>query len=164
MTKPFNIRQAGRDDTAVLTDIIRQSYQTVALDFNLTPENCPKHPSNCTGEWIKSDLDRGVIYYILLEGGRPLGCAALEKADPKTCYLERLAVMPEVRHKGYGKLLVDFIIEKARICKAKTLGAGIIDEQAVLKQWYRGLGFKAVGTKKFDHLPFTVGFMRIDLS
>ena len=164
MKNALSIRQANPEDKTVLADIIRRAYRTVADDFNLTTDNCPKHPSNCTADWIIRGLDRGVVYFLLMQDQTPVGCAALEKADTDTCYLERLAVLPHARHKGFGKKLVNHIIGRAKIYKAKTVGIGIIEEQTVLKQWYKDLGFKAVGTKKFDHLPFTVGFMQIDPS
>lgn len=58
----YNIRKAGQDDIPSLTQIIRHAYKDVAQQFGLTPQNCPKHPSNCTDKWVQSDLDRGVIF------------------------------------------------------------------------------------------------------
>jgi len=40
---------------------------------------------------------------------------------------------------------------------------GIIEENAVLKSWYRQNGFVSAGTAVFPHLPFTVGFLRREL-
>jgi hypothetical protein len=39
------------------------------------------------------------------------------------------------------------------------ISIGIIEENTVLKRWYSNNGFIHLGTKTFDHLPFTVGFM-----
>ena len=36
---------------------------------------------------------------------------------------------------------------------------GILEENKVLKEWYIKNGFVCNGTRKFEHLPFTVGFM-----
>lgn len=47
MTDKIIIREADIADITLLSSIIRNSYQTVAVRFGLTPENCPKHPSNC---------------------------------------------------------------------------------------------------------------------
>ena len=163
MKKRIHIQKATRKDAVILADIIRKSYQTVAHDFCLTPDNCPKHPSNCTPDWITRDLDRGVSYHLCLNDNTPVGCAALERAGNDTVYLERLAVLPGYRHQGIGEQLVAFIIKKAKNGQATTLGIGIIDEQEILKHWYRGLGFKMTGTRKFGHLPFTVGFMELTL-
>jgi len=44
-----------------------------------------------------------------------------------------------------------------------ALEIGIIEENEVLKNWYLANGFHPAGTKRFPHLPFTVGFMRRDL-
>lgn len=157
------IQKAMDTDTCILSGLIRASYQDVAQRFNLTRKNCPKHPSNCKDDWIKKDLDRGVTYYILFKEGIPAGCVAMEKAESQTCFLERLAVLPEFRHKGLGRKLVTHILDMAEKINAKTVSIGIIAKQENLKIWYETLGFVYVATKKFDHLPFQVGFMKIDL-
>jgi hypothetical protein len=36
---------------------------------------------------------------------------------------------------------------------------GIVEDDTVLKNWYTANGFTHTGTKRFGHLPFTVGFM-----
>ena len=95
MKNDAHILEADKSDMRILSDIIVNSYKTVAQKFDLTPENCPKHPSNCTVEWIQNDIKRGVIYYKLLHQEKVTGCVALEKASSETCYLERLAVLPE---------------------------------------------------------------------
>lgn len=46
---------------------------------------------------------------------------------------------------------------------AKKLGIAIIEENTVLKDWYILNGFTPTGSKKFEHLPFTVGFLEINI-
>ncbi|MCP3875046.1 MAG: GNAT family N-acetyltransferase [Desulfobacteraceae bacterium] len=157
------IQKAAAKDAHALSDLIRLSYQDVAQTFNLTQDNCPKHPSNCTDDWIKKDMARGVKYSILYKDGIPIGCAGLEIAENNISYLERLAVLPEFRHKGLGEKLVEYMFSRARQMDSNTMSIGIIAEQEVLKKWYETLGFVYVETKKFDHLPFQVGFMKIEL-
>ena len=41
------IREARRSEAGLLADIISRANQDVAQRLGLTPENCPKHPSNC---------------------------------------------------------------------------------------------------------------------
>ena len=160
----MNIRQATISDAETLSEIIRDSYQTVADRFGLNDSNCPKHPSNCTSEWISSDFERGVTYIILVIDGKETGCVALEKADHELCYLERLAVIPEYRNKGFGKSLVDYVFNEARILGCKRISIGIISKQQELKNWYSKIGFKEGVTKSFDHLPFDVTFMEYDIT
>lgn len=153
------IRQAGDGDVRLLATIIRDSFQDIAERFGLTPVNCPTHPSNCTDDWIRADMDRGVLFYLLELSGSPLGCVAMETADPGLCYLMRLAVLPGHRHRGFGGQLVAHVLQKARGLGMGRVGIGIIHEQEDLKAWYRGLGFNETGTRRYLHLPFTVGFM-----
>jgi len=57
------IRKADAHEVLLLAHLIRNSYRDVAAQFNLTPQNCPKHPSNCTPDWVEKDVNRGVSYY-----------------------------------------------------------------------------------------------------
>jgi len=158
----IRIRKAGKEDTSLITGIVRRSFQGVAERFGLTPVNCPKHPSNCSAEWIERDLSRGVIYYILENSGIPAGCAALEQAQT-TCYLERLAVLPEERNHGFGTALVRNVLLKAQTLGAESVSIGIIADQTDLKEWYEKIGFRSGETRDFSHLPFRVLFMSYSL-
>ena len=153
------IGKARPDEDSLLTALIRDSFRDIALRFGLTPINCPKHPSNCRNHWIQKDFARGVTYYILRVNGKPTGCVALEKADVNTSYLERLAVLPEHRRQGFGKLLVHHVLTEAKKIGTKKISIGIIAEQTELKAWYDKMGFKEGETKAFNHLPFLVTFM-----
>lgn len=155
----INIRQAKRSEAVVLSGMVSASFRDVAQRFNLTPQNCPKHPSNCTREWIENDFRRGVVYYFLEHNGTPAGCVALEKAFPDLFYLERLCVLPEHRRKGFGRALVGFVLAQAKNLGAERIGIGIIAEQTDLKLWYRKMGFVEKETREFSHLPFLVCFM-----
>ena len=159
----MHIRKAHAEDAPLLSGLIRDSFQDVALRFNLTPNNCPKHPSNCTGEWIKSDFARGVTYYVLEHNGTPTGCVALEKVSSDLCYLERLAVLPPSRRNGFGKALVDHVLDEAKTLEAKQIAIGIIAADTELKLWYQKMGFVEGETKEFEHLPFLVAFMTYQL-
>ncbi len=157
------IKEASEADISILRQILRKSFADVAQRFNLTVDNCPKSPAFCTEQRIKDDLARGLQYYILQENGTPCGCVALEKADSSFCYLGRLAVLPEWRNKGFGKALVHHIFETAKKMKLKRVEIGIISEDTKLKEWYGKFGFVQTNTKKFEHLPFTVAFMAVEL-
>lgn len=159
----IHIRQARSVDVSLLTGLIRQSYRDVADRFKLTPANCPKHPSNCTDEWIKNDFRRGIRYYILEHRDLAAGCVAIEKAAPGLCYLERLAVLPQARKQGLGSRLVEHAFRKASEFGSKNIRIGIIAAQTKLKQWYQKKGFIEEETRKFSHLPFLVCFMTYQL-
>ena len=155
----IQINVAHVKHAATISEIIRSAYLEVAERFDLNRENCPKHPSNCTDQWIRSDLDRGVTYYLLKLADKPVGCAALEVVNDVLCYLERVAVLPEYKRRGLGQKLVDHLLDQAGQDGMKEVGIGIIAKQQELMKWYQRIGFEKGETKRFEHLPFEVMFM-----
>lgn len=153
------IRLCTQKDIAVLLDTIRRSFQDVALRFGLTQENAPRHPSNCTEDWIQKDMERGITYFVVENENVVVGCAALEQANPDVCYLERLAVLSGQRRRGFGKKLVTHVLSEAKSLGAHRVNIGIIAQHSELKNWYREIGFIEGETKEFSHLPFRVTFM-----
>ena len=156
---PYRIRRCTREDMDVLVETIRGAFKDVAERFGLTEENCPRHPSNCRLDWIEKDMDRGVTYYVLENEGRVAGSVALELVRPGLCNLERLAVPPGQRKRGFGKALVSHVLSEAERHGCRDVRIGVIADQSELKDWYRGLGFVETETRDFAHLPFRVSFM-----
>src|SRR5574341_1140350 len=101
------IRICTQEDVGILVKTIRNSFKDVAERFGLTQENAPRHPSNCTEDWIQKDMDRRVTYFVIENENSHVGCVALELVNSKVCYLERLAVLPNQRRQGFGKALVN---------------------------------------------------------
>ncbi len=160
----YTIRDALLADTFILVNIIRTSFKDVADRFCLTEHNCPKHPSNCAPQWVEEALRKGVRYFVLECGGALCGCVALEQAQPEVCYLERLAVLPECRRRGFGRALVEHAVLHAQSAGAYRVEIGIIAAQRELKAWYEAAGFAETGMGVFKHLPFEVRFMALGLA
>lgn len=153
------IRTCTMEDCAMLAGTIRTSFWTVAERFGLTKNNAARHPSNCEEDWVRKDMERGVVYYVLEMEDRTVGCVALERTDDAGCYLERLSVLPGHRRQGLGKVLVEHVFAEARRLGLHRVGIAMIAEQEELKAWYKGLGFIEGDTKEYPHLPFRVTFM-----
>jgi N-acetylglutamate synthase-like GNAT family acetyltransferase len=115
-------------------------------------------------EWIQKDMERGVRYFAIENENHIVGCVALEPASTKVCYLERLAVIPDQRERGFGKALVNHVLAQAKLLGAHRVNIGIIAEHTELKNWYRGLGFVEGQSKEFPHLPFRVTFMSCNIN
>ena len=159
----FSIRNAEATDIPTLANLICTAFQEVAKRFNLNAVNCPKHPSNCTSDWVEDAFQKGIRYYILEIDAKPQGCVALERASTLVCYLERLAVAPRVRNRGLGQALVAHALSRAAQAGAQRVEIGIMADHEELKAWYLRLGFNLTGTKNFEHLPFEVAFMAKEL-
>jgi GNAT superfamily N-acetyltransferase len=142
--------------------VIRDSFKTVALEFGLNELNCPTHPSLITLDKLL-ELKSKAKLFGLFWNNMQVGFVAIEKADDKVYYLDKLAVLPEYRHKGYGGKLVEFVSNFVKKHNGQKVSLGMINESTVLKKWYQKLGFKETGTQSFEHLPFTVCFMEKSL-
>jgi N-acetylglutamate synthase-like GNAT family acetyltransferase len=163
MVMTAKIRICIKEDTRILAEIIRRSFQDVAERFGLTEENAPRHPSNCTVNWVRKDMERGVTYFAIENRNRVVGCVALQRANSEVCYLERLAVLPNHRRRGFGKALVEHVLLEARLVGAHCVSIGIIAEHTELKDWYKRLGFSEGESKKFPDLPFGVTVMTYEV-
>ncbi len=157
------IREISDDELTKSARVIRDSFRTVAVEFGLTRENCPTHPSFTSVKQLRELKDKGLRFFGLFLGDRQVGFVAIEKADDNLYYMEKLAVLPGHRHKACGTSLVRFVLDYVRDRDGKTLSIGIIDEHTVLKNWYKKFGFKEITIQKFPHLPFTVCFMEISI-
>ncbi|MDI6856793.1 MAG: GNAT family N-acetyltransferase [Dehalococcoidia bacterium] len=156
----YVITEVGEGDADLLASLIREAFATVATELGLTPENAPRHPSNCTPEWVRAAFAKGIRHFVLETPNGPAGCVALEQADSEVCYVERLAVLPAHRRSGFGEALVDYAVGRARECGARRVELGMVAAQTGLREWYEKLGFSLTSIVQFEGAPFEVAFMR----
>lgn len=140
-------------------NVIRNSFITVAHQFNLTKENAPTNPAFADIGILLDMKKKGIEMYGAYDDGMYVGFVAIEKANEDSFYMEKLAVLPEYRHQGIGKNLIDCVFSYVKAHGGKKVSIGIINENKRLKDWYIKYGFKETGVKIFDHLPFEVCFM-----
>ena len=154
------IREITSDDELKESvKVVRDSFAAVAADLNLNEQNCPTHPAFISLAGLKKLRDKGARTFGLFQGSRQIGFVAIEKASDTLYYMEKLSVLPEYRHRGFGKKLMDFVFNHVREENGATVSIGIINENKVLKNWYRDYGFVETGARRFEHLPFVVCFM-----
>jgi GNAT superfamily N-acetyltransferase len=153
------IRATTPQDASALARLISIANRDVATRFGLTQENCPKHPSFCTADWVLADMARGECYFLTEETSSPIGCVAFERAGAGLAYLNRLSVLPAQRRQGVGARLVSHVLQLASAAACQRVSIGVIAEHHALQRWYSQLGFVAAETKHFAHLPFSVTFM-----
>ena len=159
------IKQLFPPEFHVAAEVIRMSFATVANDLGLTEQNCPKYVGFVTtAERLRTHYDWGWSLYGLCENERLIGYVSISKEDDNAYEIHNLAVLPEYRHRGYGKQLLDFCISKVVESGGSKVKISIIEENSVLKRWYETNGFAHTGTKKFEHLPFTSGYMELDFT
>ena len=152
----------GKLDKSV--EIVRAAFGTVAKEMGYTEALVPVFPAFITVEKLKAIKDRGAVFFGLFIGTRQVGFVAAEKEKTGNYYIEKLAVLPEFRHLGLGRKLVNHVIAYAKSKGYRKLNLTMADENQVLKKWYLDIGFKETSVRKFDHLPFPVSFMELDIT
>jgi N-acetylglutamate synthase-like GNAT family acetyltransferase len=160
---PKTIKEITSASLADSVQIVRSAFGRVAGELGITLENAPRFPAFVTIERLEEMRAGGALFFGLFINGRQAGVVALEQEAAGEHYLKRLAVLPEYWHGGLGRELVQHIIDYARGLGIKKLHIAMVNEQTVLKKWYQGMGFKETEIKKFEHLPFSVCFMVMDI-
>lgn len=153
----------NKEQLNICIDIIRNSFATVAEEFSLTENNCPSHTAFMTIDKLEKQFDDNRPMFLFYQEDIPVGYFSLTKCNDGEWELNNLAVLPEFRHSGIGKALIDYAVARVKNYDGNKISIGIIEENKKLKEWYLKLGFKHISTRKFEHLPFTVGFMELEV-
>jgi len=160
------IREIQQENLTECVKVIRDSFATVAKEFNITEENAPRYTAFATDEnrlnWHLNGEHRPMFGYVA--DGKIVGYYSLLWLENGECELNNLAVLPEYRHEGIGAKLLAHAFEKAKEQGCSKVKIGIVEENQVLRKWYETFGFVHVGTQKFEFFPFTCGYMEKEIS
>lgn len=164
MGENYSIRQILNDvELEECTDIICRAFMTVAQDFNITRENCPSYASFRTAEQIRSLKEDGFLLYSLFDNEERVGFVCFKEAEKGVYLLGLLSVLPEYRHSGYGRKLLDFVCDYIKAVQGHKVKIWIMNENTVLKNWYINYGFVETGIRKSTDMPFTICDMEKDV-
>lgn len=159
------IRKVEKKDIGECVNVIRESFLTVANEFDFTAENAPRFTAFATTEerleWQLYHENRPMYAYC--DGERIVGYYSLLLQDNRECELNNLCVLPAYRHRGIGEKLLKHAYTVAEELHCAKINIGIVEENRVLRQWYEAMGFAHTSTKKFEFFPFTCGYMEKSL-
>ena len=154
-----NIKPLSVIHLPAYAEVIRQSFATVAKDYGLTKETFPSHWSFVTNERLMEKIKDGYYPFGYFDNGNIVGFVALTDLGEGVYEMGILSVLPQKRHLGYGKALLDFCKEKVIEFGGKKIVISLADTHDVLKNWYIANGFIHTETKIFEHVPLPVGYM-----
>ncbi|MEA4832808.1 hypothetical protein SDC9_107798 [bioreactor metagenome] len=136
--------------------VISNSFLTVAKDYNITKDNCPSYAAFRTINDLDNMLNSGIDFYGLYENNKQAGFVCMKKNDDNTYILGLLSVLPENRHKGYGKALIDYIFNEVKILGGHKVVIWLMNENDILKKWYINYGFSETNIRKSEGMPFSI--------
>jgi GNAT superfamily N-acetyltransferase len=164
VTVETTIKEIGADALEASVDIIRSAFGVVADEMGLTEDNASVYPAFTTIPRLKELLEKCDVFFGMFSGARQVGFVAIEKEGDDVYKMRRLAVLPELWHAGLGRRLADFAIDYVRKRGGRKLEIALVNEQSVLKDWYKNMGFHEVLVKRYKGLPFSVCFMEMEIS
>jgi len=159
------VRHMSLEEVPECVQVIRNSFQTVADEFDFTEEKAPRFTAFATDE-------RRIRYHFCIErrpmfvymiGTQIVGYYSIAILNEDEAELSNLAVLPQYRHRNIGRKLLEDCFSKVREAGRTKLKIGIVEENIILRKWYEGFGFEHRGTEKYDFFPFTCGYMEKDL-
>ena len=158
------IKHLAQSDIPIAAEVIRASFATVAKDLCFTEQTFPTFTGFVTtAERLQTHYNWGWLMYGLYEKALLVGYASVSQEIGDIYEIHNLAVLQEYRHRGYGGQLLDFCKATIKERGGTKINIGIIEENTVLKNWYAANGFIHTGTKKFEHMPITVGYMELEV-
>jgi len=138
-------------------NVVRSSFATVAKEFGYT--DSPEFTTSITNELLTEKTVKGYYPFGACVDDKIVGFVSITDKGDGVYEMAKLTVLPEFRHLGYGKALLDF-------CKQKVCGLGgqkivinLMEDDIRLKNWYLANSFVHKSATMHDHIPFLVGYM-----
>lgn len=157
------IKEISKDNIPECVKVIKDSFLTVAKQFDITPQNAPRYVAfSTTSDKLSKQYNNGRKMFAYFDNDKAAGFYSLEFFDGE-CELNNLCVLPEYRRKGIGGELIKHSFAEAQKHGAKKMKISIVEENSELKRWYESYGFVFTHSEKYDFFPFTCGYMEKEL-
>jgi predicted N-acetyltransferase YhbS len=132
-----SLREATDDDAPVILTVLQAAFEEYR--GRLDP---PSGVHTETVETIRSKLKAGhaVLAFV---GDAAAGCV-FYSLESSRVYLSRLAVLPEHRRHGLGRMLIEHVERKARQSNVKHIQLGLRLVLTGLRAYYERMGYRFV--------------------
>jgi putative acetyltransferase len=112
-----------------------------SLSFNLCFQSFDQELAGLPGDYGPPE---GRLLLATL-GASSVGCVALHSLGDSVCEMKRLYVRPQLRGKGFGKILAELVIAEAREIGYKQLRLDTVEsDMRTAIAMYRKLGFREI--------------------
>ena len=156
------INEINENNLNECVNIIKESFITVAKEFNITSDNAPGFTAfSISKEKLKHQLnEEHRLMFGFFENNSIIGYYSLSIQENNECELSNLCVLPSHRHKKIGEQLLNHAFKISKENNCKILNIGIVEENKKLKNWYQKFGFEHINSIKYDFFPFTCEYMK----
>jgi ribosomal protein S18 acetylase RimI-like enzyme len=155
------------NDSRLVTDILNKAFMTVATQFNFTKETVERFPAFMESNVIENQLKNGLKMYGYNINEKIVGCGGYSFYKDQVYIIERLGTLPEYRHNGIGKKIMEYIENKIKESGGKIVEIHVVDINEILVKWYKSMNYKQIRTDRlYDgerKLPFNSCVMNKEL-
>lgn len=159
------IREINRSEIPECVALIRESFLTVANEFNFTQANAPRFTAFSTNNdklyWQYDNENRKMFAFF--SEGKIIGYYSLLFLENNECELCNFCVSPVYRHRKIGEQLLNHCVSFAKSMDVSKIKISIVEENTQLRKWYESRGFIHLKTEKYDFFPFTCGYMELNI-
>lgn len=154
-----------RADSPGLLDEARDIFREYAasLGIDLCFQGFEAELADLPGDYAEP---RGLLLLAMVDG-EVAGCGAfrpLPDADePNACEMKRLFVRRAFRRFGFGRLLAEHLLDRAREAGYSSMYLDTLDDMEAARELYASLGFEEVPPYYYNPLP-GAHYLRADLT
>ena len=137
----YSIRPIQKSDELEVAQLIRTTMQS----FDCEGEGFSIQDPEVDHMYDAYTVPRAAFFVIIDEKGRIQGCGGLAQlvgADQNICELKKMYFYPSLRGKGFGKRLVNVLIEKAKEFKYDKMYLETVARMKRANHLYQKLGFQ----------------------
>jgi GNAT superfamily N-acetyltransferase len=152
--------QIVRVESASQLAQVRELFEEYWASFGFTPcfQNFGAEVAGLPGDYAPPG---GRLALAMIEG-QAAGCVALRQFDAGRCEAKRLFVRPQVRNRGVGRQLLDWVIAEARAAGYREMVGDTMPVMEKALEMYDRLGFERTEPYSDHPTPGAI-FLRLKL-
>lgn len=150
------IKVKDKEHLAVVRKLFLEYAES--LGFSLCFQDFDKELAALPGEYAPPT---GCLILAVADS-KPSGCVALHKLEEGICEMKRLYIKPGFRGKGFGKLLVNVVLEEAKKIGYAKMRLDTVPQMKEAINLYRQIGFKEIEPYRKNPIDGAL-YMEMDL-
>jgi ribosomal protein S18 acetylase RimI-like enzyme len=99
-------------------------------------------------------LDEGGDFLLGLLDGKLVAMGGLIRRSPGEAEIKRMRVHPDFQRRGFGRLLLERLEERARALGCRTIRLDTTEEQIAARRLYEGAGYRETGRRQTARFLF----------